>query len=47
MMYLISLANVVGLDVAQTITDKMDRNRKKYPAELFQGHYERPLRGKI
>jgi NTP pyrophosphatase (non-canonical NTP hydrolase) len=43
LMYLISLANTLGLDVAQTVTAKMAKNRSKYPPEKFQGHYQRPL----
>ena len=44
LMYLISLANTLNLDVAQTVSAKMAKNRLKYPPEKFQGHYERPLR---
>jgi len=44
LMYCISLANAMEFDVAQTIAAKMEKNRAKYPAEKFRGHYERPLR---
>jgi len=44
LMYLISLANFLELDVSQTVHAKMKRNREKYPIEKFRGHYERPLR---
>ncbi|HUO10164.1 MAG TPA: MazG-like family protein [Phycisphaerae bacterium] len=43
LMYLISLANSLDLDVASTISAKMTKNRLKYPPERFHGHYERPL----
>jgi dCTP diphosphatase len=43
LMYLISLANSLDLDVASTIAAKMAKNRLKYPPEKFRGHYERPL----
>ena len=44
LMYLISLAHALELDVAKTVFEKMAKNRLKYPAEQFRGHYERPLR---
>lgn len=44
MMYCVSLANAMGFDIAQTVAAKMEKNRLKYPAEKFRGHYERPLR---
>jgi len=43
LMYLMSLANAMDLDVVATVEAKMARNRLKYPKEKFQGHYERPL----
>ncbi len=43
MMYLMSLANAIDLDVASTIEAKMAKNQKKYPAEAVKGHYQRPL----
>ncbi len=43
-MYLISLTNVLDIDLATTIHQKMQKNREKYPPHLFKGHYERPLR---
>jgi dCTP diphosphatase len=43
LMYVISLANVLGIDVAQTVSAKMAKNRAKYPPDKFHGHYERPL----
>ena len=35
--YCLSLANVVGLDVAQAVARKMKRNEGKYPVEEFKG----------
>lgn len=43
LMYLMSLANAADLDVAATVAAKMEKNRRKYPAEKVQGHYRRPL----
>ena len=43
LMYLMSLANAMEIDVAATVHAKMAKNRKKYPAEQFKGHYQRPL----
>lgn len=45
LMYLLSLANALDLDVAQAARAKLEKNRKKYPAEKFRGHYRRPLDG--
>jgi NTP pyrophosphatase (non-canonical NTP hydrolase) len=44
LMYLVSLANAMNIDLASAVEHKMQKNEKKYPAEKFQGHYERPLR---
>ena len=43
LMYLISLANALNIDVAQTVAAKMVKNRAKYPPEKVRGHYQRPL----
>jgi dCTP diphosphatase len=43
LMFLLSLANVLNLDVTATVAAKMEKNRAKYPAERFRGWYERPL----
>ena len=45
LMYLLSLANAMDLDLAAAAEAKMVKNRTKYPAEKFNGNYERPLRG--
>lgn len=38
--YLIALTNVLEIDLAEAIEAKMALNRKKYPAERFQGRYK-------
>jgi len=43
LMYLLSLANAADIDVAAAVEAKMEKNRKKYPAEKVRGHYRRPL----
>jgi len=43
LMYLMSLANALEIDVSQTVHAKMARNRTKYPPEEFKGKYQRPL----
>lgn len=43
LMYLLSLANSMDLDVAAAAEAKMAKNRAKYPPEKFDGHYQRPL----
>jgi len=45
LMYCMSLANALDVDVSQIVAAKMQRNRAKYPPEKFQGNYERPARG--
>jgi NTP pyrophosphatase (non-canonical NTP hydrolase) len=37
--YLLALANVLGLDVADCVARKMVRNAAKYPADEFRGRY--------
>jgi NTP pyrophosphatase (non-canonical NTP hydrolase) len=43
LMYLLSLANAMDLNVGATIYAKMQKNRAKYPADRFRGWFERPL----
>ncbi|HEV7299904.1 MAG TPA: nucleotide pyrophosphohydrolase [Tepidisphaeraceae bacterium] len=43
LMYLLSLANSMDLDVAAAAEAKMVKNRAKYPAEKFNGNYQRPV----
>lgn len=35
--YSLSLANTLGLDLSQTVQAKMDKNIRKYPAEKVRG----------
>lgn len=37
--YVLALANVLGLDLADCVAKKMVRNAEKYPAGEFQGRY--------
>jgi NTP pyrophosphatase (non-canonical NTP hydrolase) len=39
--YALALANELGLDVSDTIRDKMAKNVRKYPAEEFRGRWGR------
>jgi NTP pyrophosphatase (non-canonical NTP hydrolase) len=39
--YVIAMANVMKLDLSQTLRNKMEKNIKKYPATEFQGKYKR------
>ncbi len=45
LMYLMSLANVMGIEVGETVRKKMEKNKLKYPSDKFKGHYERPISG--
>lgn len=40
--YLLSLANVLDLDLAAALEAKMRKNRRKYPVERCLGHWEKP-----
>ena len=44
MMFCVSLANAMKLEIAPTIAAKMEKNRAKYPKDKFRGYYRRPLR---
>jgi len=35
--YCLSMANVMGIDVTETVTSKIKRNEEKYPIEKFYG----------
>ncbi len=37
MVYCLSLASVVGIDVSSSIYKKLEHNKKKYPAERYHG----------
>ena len=40
-MLCLNLSSVVGLDVAETVGMKMEKNRAKYPAHLVKGNYRK------
>jgi dCTP diphosphatase len=44
LMYVVSLAVAIDLDLASTIEAKMQKNRLKYPADKYQGEYQRPIK---
>ena len=37
--YVLAIANELEIDVSQAMTDKMVKNRLKYPVEEFRGRY--------
>jgi NTP pyrophosphatase (non-canonical NTP hydrolase) len=37
LIYLVRLADVLGIDVDQAVTDKLAVNARKYPADRFRG----------
>jgi NTP pyrophosphatase (non-canonical NTP hydrolase) len=37
--YCLALAEVLGLDLAETVRTKMIKNAKKYPVDKFRGRY--------
>jgi NTP pyrophosphatase (non-canonical NTP hydrolase) len=37
----LNMASVVGLDVVETFSRKMEKNRAKYPAHLVKGNYRK------
>lgn len=39
--YLLSLANVLDIDVSSAMAAKMKKNKVKYPAENFQGNWKK------
>ena len=39
--YGLALANQLNIDISQTLVDKMEKNKAKYPAAEFQGRYRR------
>ncbi len=38
--YVLNLANVLDLDLSQTIIDKIAKNAQKYPVEKYRGKFE-------
>jgi len=39
MAYVISFANVMGIDISSTLEEKMKRNAVKYPADEYRGRF--------
>ena len=42
MIYCISLANRLGIDISRAILDKMEKNKRKYPVNLYKGKLGKP-----
>jgi len=42
MVYCLSMANTVNIDVSQAIMGKIAKNEHKYPVEQFKGIYKKP-----
>jgi NTP pyrophosphatase (non-canonical NTP hydrolase) len=42
MLYCLSLANVLKIDLASAITNKVVKNVKKYPKDICRGDYKKP-----
>jgi dCTP diphosphatase len=40
--YLLSLANVLNIELSDAVAAKLVKNAAKYPAEVFRGRFERP-----
>lgn len=40
--YVLAIANVMRLDLTETLTAKMQKNAKKYPIDQAHGRWERP-----
>ena len=40
--YILSLCNTLGLDLASCIEEKLEKNRRKYPAERCRGEWQAP-----
>lgn len=41
MIYCLSLANVLNIDISQAISKKITENENKYPAEQVKGNYKK------
>ncbi len=39
--YCLSLANVLNIDVSKAVTEKIDKNNEKYPIDKVKGHYKK------
>src|SRR5262245_2540960 len=40
--FLLALCNVLNLDLSDTLSQKMEKNRAKYPPDQFRGRYFKP-----
>jgi NTP pyrophosphatase (non-canonical NTP hydrolase) len=40
--YSLSLADILGIDVSQAVIEKIKLNEEKYPVEKFKGNYYKP-----
>jgi len=40
-MYILSFTNSMNIDLSNAVVQKMKKNKMKYPAEKFQGNYEK------
>lgn len=40
--YVLAMANVLNLDLADAVRAKMTKNAAKYPADQYRGWYEKP-----
>ena len=38
--YAMAMANELGLDISETMRNKMRKNEQKYPADQYRGRYE-------
>ena len=36
-LYLVEMCNILDIDLSEAVKEKMEKNRKKYPAELYRG----------
>jgi dCTP diphosphatase len=43
--FALALANRLELDVSACLRDKMEKNRRKYPAAEYRGRYQKPADG--
>lgn len=41
MIYCLSFANAVGIDVSRAVTEKIQKNESKYPVEEVKGNYKK------
>ncbi len=39
--YCLSLCNILGIDLAEAVESKVDKNASKYPRDKYRGSYER------